>query len=191
MNTDKIKFENKLLNFKDFVEHSKIFVETGTCYGRSVLRALEAGYNQVRTVEVYEPFYKACAELFQDKPNVKLYYGTSKEKLPEMLKGVLGIAVFFLDAHPAGKNTGGHDDLMEKGKDSEFQQDFILQRELEIILEHSPNHIIIIDDQNGVNAENLHYMKMCLAVNDNYTFHLYDEQDGPNFYKHKSLVCIP
>jgi hypothetical protein len=110
-----------------------------------------------------------------------------------MLKGIIHPCVIFLDAHPAGPNTGGHDDLMDKGENSEFQQDFILTKEIVIILKNNINHIIIIDDQNGINADNIAYMKMLSAANPNYEFYFYDEQLDPNgtYYKNKSLVCVP
>ena len=111
--------------------------------------------------------------------------------MPEMLENISGPAVIFLDAHPAGPNTGGHDDLMEKGAASEYHQDTVLKRELAAILKHDPTHIIIIDDQNGNNPENEAYIKMILEVNPNYQFYFYDEQAGEIFYKNKSLVCIP
>jgi hypothetical protein len=80
---------------------------------------------------------------------------------------------------------------MENGENSEFHQHFILTREIQAILENSPHHIIIIDDQNGLNPENEYYMRMILEVNPNYKFYFYDEQLGKIFYKNKSLVCIP
>ncbi len=182
---------NKLLNFADFIGHSNIYIETGTCYGGSVKKAMEAGYKTIKSVEVYEPFYLKCQETFRDNKNVELFFGKSDEKMKEMLEDIRQPAVIFLDAHPAGPNTGGHDDLMEKGAESEYHQDTVLKRELAAILAHNPRHIIIIDDQNGENPDNEHYIKMILAVNSAYQFYWYDEQAGPTFYKNKSLVCIP
>jgi hypothetical protein len=184
---------NQKLNFADFINHSDIYIETGTCYGQSVERALAAGYKRIRSVEVHQPFYDHCFNLFADKANVELFLGKSDEELPEMLKGIMQPCIIFLDAHPAGPNTGGHDDLMEKGNASEFNQDSILKRELQVILSHRPDHIIIIDDQNGLNADNEAYMEMIMKANKDYQFYFYDEQLDPNgtYYKNKSLVCIP
>lgn len=182
---------NKLLNFADFIDHSSIYIETGTCYGGSVRKAQEAGYKTIKSVEVYEPFYLKCREMFRNQPNVELFFGKSDEKLPEMLEGITKPAVVFLDAHPAGPNTGGHDDLMEKGDNSKFHQHYILSEEIKAILYNNKNHIIIIDDQNGNNPDNEFYMKIILEQNPNYKFYFYDEQAGEIFYKNKSLVCIP
>lgn len=181
----------KLLNFAEFRDHSSIYIETGTCYGGSVRKAMEAGYDTIKSVEVYEPFYKKCVDMFRNNPTIELFLGTSDEKLPQMLVDVQRPAVVFLDAHPAGPNTGGHDDLMEKGEKSEFHQNTILTREIKTLLANNPRHIIIIDDQNGNNPDNEAYIKTILEVNPDYKFYFYDEQAGPTFYKNKSLVCIP
>lgn len=184
---------NEKLNFADFINHSDTYLETGTCYGQSVERALLAGFKKVRSVEVFKPFFDHCFNLFSENNNVELFCGRSDDELPEMLKGIMKPCVIFLDAHPAGPNTGGHDDLMEKGDKSEFAQDHILTKELQIILAHRMDHIIIIDDQNGINADNEAYMKMILEANKEYQFYFYDEQLDPNgtYYKNKSLVCVP
>lgn len=182
---------NKLLNFADFLKYSDTYCETGSCHGGSITKALAAGYTKIKSVEVFEKFYNHCVELFAGNPNIKLYMGKSADRLPEMFSDVTKPAVIFLDAHPAGPNTGGHDDLMENGNASEFHQDFILTKELEIILANNNSHIIIIDDQNGNNPENEAYIKMILNANPGYKFYFYDEKAGEIFYKNKSLVCIP
>ena len=183
----------KLLNFADFRSHSDTYVETGSCYGQSIDRALGAGFPIVKSCEVYEPFYRHCKSIYKEQPKVTLFLGNSKDSLPLMLEGITEPCVIFLDAHPAGEGTGGHDDLMKKGNKSEFQQDFILTKEIDIILNHGKNHVIIIDDQNGENNDNKAYIKTLLKANPSYLFYFYDEQlgDAKSFYKNKSLVCIP
>jgi hypothetical protein len=47
---------NKKLNFADFIKHSDTYIETGTCYGQSIERALLAGFKKIRSVEVHKPF---------------------------------------------------------------------------------------------------------------------------------------
>ncbi len=184
---------NKILDFADFLSHSKIYVETGSCYGGSINRALQAGFEKIRSCEVFDKFYNHCLEAFKDNDKVKLYLGESRHELSVMLSDLTEPAVIFLDAHPAGPNTGGHDDLMNKGKESEFNQDFILTKEIDIILKSNKNHIIIIDDQNGEHDENKAYVETILRANPAYSFYFYDEQlsDEKSFYKNKSLVCIP
>ncbi len=186
-----VEFTNKILDFGQFLNHSKTFVETGTCHGRTVQIALDKGYERVFSVEVHEPFFEMCRKRFKDVPNVHLWHDKSTHALESMLRGADEACVIFLDAHPTGPNSGGHDDLMEKGDKSEFHQDSILKGELEIILAHRKDHIIIIDDQNGLNPVSSAHIKQIAEANPKYEFSFYDEGEGEHFYKNKSVVCIP
>lgn len=195
MKQQHITHTNKVLDFGEFLKYSKKFVETGTCHGRTVQVAIDKGYTDIRSVEVYEPFYQKCMDRFFGKENggaiVSLWKGKSTEWLPAMLGDETERAVIFLDAHPTGPDTGGHDDLMEKGDKSEFHQDSILKAELEIILNHRKDHIIIIDDQNGFNDISEAHINQVFAANPEYSFFFYDEGEGEHFYKNKCVVCIP
>lgn len=186
----KITQTNKLLNYADFVEFSPMYVETGTCYGQSVDRALIAGFQLIKSVEMMPEFYAHCYERFKTNKAIELYLGKSTDMLPIMIKDLSYPAVFFLDAHPAGPGTGGHDEIISG--DEEFGQHAIICKELHHILMNRGDHLIIIDDQNGENADNKVYMKMCLEANLNYTFEFYDENlSGDHLYKNKALVCRP
>lgn len=181
---------DKVLDFAEFRGFSPVYVETGTCYGGSLERAIKAGYKYLYSVEAHRPFYYHCKAKFEAQKNIILLHGKSYLMLPEMLTGN-NQCVIFLDAHPAGPETAGHDDLMEKGEKSEFHQDNIITKELAAILRHRNDHLIIIDDQNGANEENVEYMATLRTANPNYKFFWYDEQAGERFYKNKVLVCIP
>src|SRR5690606_25156523 len=98
-------------NIKDYSNFSHIYVESGSCYGESINRALKAGFKTIKSCEIHEPFYKHCLKRFKDR--VELYLGKSTEVLHKMLEDVYQPAVIFLDAHPAGPGTGGHDELMK------------------------------------------------------------------------------
>jgi len=185
-----ITFTNTLLNFGDYLKYSKIFIETGTCHGRTVQVALDHGYNEVHSVEVYEPFFKMCQDKFANDNRVWLYFGKSDAQLKNMLEHTKGPCVIFLDAHPAGPNTGGHDDLIEKGDKSKFHQDSILRAELEIILSHRKDHVIIIDDQNGLNPISQAHIDQIFAANPAYKFYFHNEGVGEHFYENKSVVCV-
>lgn len=182
---------NKLLDFADFKKFSDIFIESGSHSGTGIQAALNAGFRIVKSVEYDDNFHRKCQERFANQLNVDLWHGTSEECFPEILKLVDGPAVFWLDGHPSGPGTGGHDDFMAKGLASEFTQDKILTKEIDIILAHRTDHIILIDDQYGENPENIRYRETLLGANPNYKFYFYDRQEGPRFYKNKSLACIP
>lgn len=181
---------NKILNYADFVSFSPMYVETGTCYGQSIDRAIVAGFQRIKSVEMMPEFYSVCYERFKNNPSIELYLGKSTDMLPIMIKDLGYPAVFFLDAHPAGPGTGGHDEVISGNE--EFGQHAIITQELKHILAHRNDHLIIIDDQNGVNEDNKVYMQMCLESNPNYKFEFYDENlSGDHLYKDKALVCVP
>lgn len=134
-----------------YIKFSKIFVETGTSSGAGVQRALDVGYDEVRSVELSDRWYRYSLDLYRDDSRVKLYCGRSEEYLAKMVQDV-DRCVVVLDAHPSGPQTAGHDDLMDKGIDSEYHQDNILVKECEILVSVSGNrHMILVDDQVGIN----------------------------------------
>ena len=107
-----------------------------------------------------------------------------------MLAQTDGPCVIFLDAHPAGPTTAGHDELL--AGDKSYSQHEIILKELQYILLHRRDLLIIIDDQHGPDNNNFVYLKMCIDLNHNYKFSFYDEQleDGI-LYKNKIMVCNP
>lgn len=186
-----VKITNRFLSFADYKHFSDVFIETGTHAGQGVWAALNAGFSDIRSVEYDADFFRRSSKRFDGDNRVKLFFGKSVDKLPEMLEGVSDPAVFWLDAHPSGAGTGGHDDLMKNGEMSEFAQDNVLTKELQIILTHGGNHVILIDDQFGESEANQKYMNTILDANPNYRFEFYDQQVQENFYKDKILACIP
>jgi hypothetical protein len=190
MTSQEIKHTSKLLNYSDFRKYSDTYIESGAAAGESIRRALQAGFQDIRSCEMDVKWFNHCAERFAINPMITMYFGSSVDQWQNML--VYKPCVLFLDAHPAGPGTAGHNEF-EEG-DGRYGQDAIITRELEIILSHRNDHLIIIDDQNGENEGNEKYMKMCLAVNPNYTFEFWDENlsgDPEYYYKSKILVCRP
>lgn len=197
---------NKLIgNYRDFLKYSDIFCETGTCFGRSVQLALDAGYKHILSVEAKDDFYKKSSETFKGNSRVTLYNGMSIKMLPTMLvdakldNGDKSI-VFWLDAHVSGEISAGYQDWMEKGEDSDYDQNKILKAELEIVLKNNPKHVILIDDQNGWNEYTQGYLDIVLKYNPEAKFEFWDENQkheemwessGEFYYKNKILVCLP
>jgi len=116
----------KLFNILDYLEFSDTYVETGTAMGESIRRALLAGYKHIYSVDIYEPFVVAMRLKYT---MAEIHLGKSYDMLPLMLERANKNSVIFLDAHPAGENTGGHAELMQGNM--EFAQDNILHRESE------------------------------------------------------------
>lgn len=181
---------NGLLDFAKFLQYSKTFIETGTCYGRSVTAALAAGYERVKSVEAKDEFYDHCNALFSKNKNVELFLGKSIDHLGAMLADLTGPAVLWLDAHVSGEASAGYDDYMAKGLESDYHQHTALIKELKIVLAHRRDHVILIDDQNGLNPDNTVYIDMIRNANPDYKFFWVDEQMGEIFYKDKILLAI-
>lgn len=183
---------NKLIGkFEDFLQYSDTLIELGSCYGRSIQNALDAGYKRVKSVEAKEEYYLHCKKIFKDNPNVELFLGKSIDCLNQMLSDIDKPCVFWIDSHVSGEASAGYQDWLEKGLESDYHQHTAIQKELKIILPHRNDHILLIDDQNGYHADGQVYMDLILSANPNYKFSYIDEQMGDTFYKNKILVAIP
>ena len=164
---------SQVVNLSNYTSFSKCLVETGSSSGAGIFRAIEAGYDDIRSVELSESWHQHCRTIFSADPRVKLYVGDSRDMLLQMLPDEKCVIV--LDAHPSGPHTAGHDDLMEKGESSMYHQDRILSDELRIIIDHKIRNLIIIDDQEDVKEEWTMMLK-------DYDFELING---------KYLVCVP
>lgn len=186
-----IKITNELLDYKDFTWYSDTFVETGSAAGDGIQRALNAGFQYVHSIEAERSWFEMCMKRFINNEHACLHLGISydvlkKMTLPTKKQGI----VFFLDAHPSGPTSAGHDDLIEWGTASIWSQDNIIKAELEVILTRYKRPVIIIDDQHGIDEFSKYYIEMIQAVYPDYIFEFYDEDiDGRNFYKDKLLVA--
>lgn len=78
---------------------NRTFIETGTAAGEGVQVALDAGFEQIVSIEANPTvFVKAC-ERFRNEPRVLNVLGDSGVVLPQILKGIENPATFWLDAH--------------------------------------------------------------------------------------------
>lgn len=174
--------------FSRFRKYSTTFIETGTHIGESVQAALTAGFDFVKSVELQPQFYEKAKQRFSDRPNVQIFFGKSEEMIPEMIKDIPIPSVFWLDAHPAGPGTAGHEGWLKR--DTEVFQDTILEKEIKAILENG-RHVILIDDQHGWATA----QKFADMIDDyypnSYEFLIEDEIRPGVHYKEKVLICLP
>lgn len=131
-----------------FAKHISLgtFIETGTCYGRSVEIALELGFERIMSVEGSEERYRHCVEKFkQHAGRVLLRHGHSAEQLASLARTVFyAPALFFLDAHPSGAGSFGEGIYQTN---PQYEQSNILRAELTIIKERNvKGDVILIDD---------------------------------------------
>jgi len=112
-----------------------VFIESGSYYGDGVQAALDAGFNNIYSIELDEKLYIYCTDRFKDKMNVNIIFGDSHLVLDELLSKITCPATFWLDGHWAGDGTA-------RGK-----YESPLLKELEAIgRHHIKTHTILIDD---------------------------------------------
>lgn len=192
----KILFTGKLLDYKDYLPYSDTFIETGTAAGDGVQRAITAGFTNIVSIEASQQWFEYCRTKFAATEGVQIQFGYSTDVLGKILNWQIDEdpfpAVIYLDAHPAGPSSAGHQEWLDN-PNGDANQHNIIQAELKIILNHRNDHVIIIDDVNGM-ADGCAsvYMDMCLEVNPDYRFEFWDENlSGNQLYKNKILVCLP
>lgn len=136
-----------------FLKHSDsdvVWIETGT-YRGTTTKFLAKKNKHVHTIEPEKGFYEDTKNKLINKgfKNISFYFGTSEDKLSEVLNNVINEKVFFwLDGHFSGSGT--------------FQGDVDspIIKELELIQEYLPklNGVkIFIDDIREFDSDNLDY----------------------------------
>jgi hypothetical protein len=116
----------------------KHFVETGTYKAESATLASYV-FEHVHTIEIHEGLYKDNIEKSRDMgiTNIHFYHGDSEVILPDIMEEVASEgAVFFLDAHMSGPDSGWNG-----------VKHVPLIPELETILEYKPvGSVFVFDD---------------------------------------------
>ena len=134
-----INWLNKNLKHENICEYYPIFIETGTYQGDTIL-PLEINFQELHTIEIKEDFFlnvrkKYNSTLENKKKKINFHLGDSSIILTKICPKINNNAIFFLDGHWSSGNTG-------RGN-----KDCPIYEELEsIMLHHSHNSIIIIDD---------------------------------------------
>lgn len=120
---------------KNYAEKYNIgcFVETGTYIG-DMLKAMSKHFNELYSIELSEFYYKKAVKRFSNDPNIHLFHGDSGIILRNILDLIKHPTVFWLDAHYSGGNTA-------RGK-----TETPILNELEEIINHHNEHVILIDD---------------------------------------------
>lgn len=112
-----------------------VFVETGTCRGNSVIRALASGFETIHSIELSPRLYYFSSKAFAQNPNVTIHHGDSGKILYDVIKDIDQPITFWLDAHYSGGETERGDVMTP------------LLAELDQIKNHPmKNHTILIDD---------------------------------------------
>lgn len=109
------------------------FVETGTFYGAMTDAIARCGV-RVDTIELDRTLAKRAKRVFAARSNVNVHQGDSAVVIREILGTLKEPALFWLDAHWSG------------GVTARGEIDTPISDELCSILDHSVDHIVLIDD---------------------------------------------
>lgn len=114
----------------------KNFVETGTYKADSTIIAAK-NFDNVYTIEIFEPLYNESRERVSNEgiQNITFLLGDSLEQLPNIMPKVTDGAVFFIDAHISGADSGWNGKIRVP-----------LVEELDIILSHNLGPSVFIFD---------------------------------------------
>ena len=109
------------------------FVETGTYRGETTAWAADH-FPRVTTIELSSQFHAAAVERFRTQPHVRVLNGNSVAVLREIVPGLAGAAIFWLDAHWSGLDTAGR------------EAECPLLDEIAVINAVSRQHVVLVDD---------------------------------------------
>jgi hypothetical protein len=115
-------------------EHrARVLVETGTFRGDTPA-ALRGDFDDIVTIELSSRLADRARRRFRDDPHIRVFEGDSGRVLPEVLAGLDGPALFWLDGHWSGGIT------------ARGERDTPVVAEVRTALEHRPDHVLLIDD---------------------------------------------
>ena len=114
----------------------RIFVETGTWYGKTISN-VASSFTKCYSIELDYVLYEAARERFKEMPWVQMVHGDSALAIHRVLEEIDGPTVFWLDAHYCGFDTA-----VGKGK----RHTPILEELGSIFSHRVTNHLVLVDD---------------------------------------------
>lgn len=163
---------------------TKYFIETGTFKCEGVALALQAGFENVDSIEIFEEFYTKAIKTISN-PNVKFHLGSSESTLWDVIKDKNDKITFWLDAHYSGPTPDSFQETKIETGTPMSNVKTPLIKELEIIGKHPiKNHIIMIDDIRCCGTDYFDYLtkedleKAILNINPNYKI-IYEDSWEP------------
>jgi hypothetical protein len=110
----------------------RTLVETGT-YEADTVRALRNDFDVIHSIEIDERLHTAAFSRCKNQKNAHIHLGDSAEVLTRIVPTLAAPALFWLNAHFSGGQTGG--DVVPP-----------IMTELREILTAQPSHVVLIDD---------------------------------------------
>jgi hypothetical protein len=120
---------------------TEILIETGTYLGDMVYITMDK-FKQVYSIELSKKLHAKAVKRFKNNANVFLHNGDSGIIMPNILKNINAPCLFWLDGHYSGGITA-------KGN-----LECPVREELDCILKHSHQHVVLIDDARLFNGTN-------------------------------------
>jgi hypothetical protein len=137
--------QQTILSFNKNKQH-KYFVETGTYLG-DMLEALQYDFEQLYSCELVPFIHDLAVKRFQNRENIHIILGDSTFALPEIMKNIKAPALFWLDGHYSGGDTGW----------SDVNGGCPIYDEMKTIFDSPYKHSIIIDDARCFNGDEVGY----------------------------------
>lgn len=165
----------------------RIFVETGTLGGEAILKAKDAGFQEIYSMDIDENCFKYAKIRFENDSNVHLFLGNSEFELWDVIKNIQEPSVFWLDAHN-GFPDPNKTDIKNTPLIEELDQ-----------IKHHPikNHTILIDDLHCCNTLLFDYLSLddiinkVLEVNPEYQISFVDGGDDGEYKNNILVASIP
>lgn len=137
--------QNTIKNYNKNKKY-KYFIETGTFLG-DMLEALQYDFDTLYSCELVPFIYELAKTRFKNSKNIKLFLGDSTYALPQMIAEVNAPAIFWLDGHYSGGDTGW----------SDVNAGCPIYDEVAAIFASPYEHTIIIDDARCFNGDAIGY----------------------------------
>jgi hypothetical protein len=83
-----------------------MFLETGTLHGGGVESALNAGFENIISIEIEPTLAAAAKERFNTNKNIDIIEGDSSKVIKEIVNSIQHNTLFWLDAHFPGADIG-------------------------------------------------------------------------------------
>ena len=110
-----------------------ILIESGTYLG-DMVKAQRRHFDRIISIELGKDLYERAKRRFRRYPHITILPGDSGEVLKSILPGITERAIFWLDGH------------FSAGMTAEGEKECPILEELEAILTHNHDHILLIDD---------------------------------------------
>lgn len=166
---------------------NQIFVETGTFAGDGTQKALDAGFQEIYSLDIDEKFIQNAKERFKDKANIHFELKDTSCELWDVIKEIKQPIVFWLDAH-----IGFPDPKAVNVKNTP------LIEELDQIKRHPiKTHTILIDDLHCCGTLLFDYLTLdqiiakVLEINPDYTIGFVDGGDDGEYKNNVLVASIP